>query len=106
MQRSGQLRVINATGVIVHTNLGRAPLSEAAKRALLDAAGYCTLEYDLETGMKITAHINLESREYQSRWYTEVRCWKIESDGQRRQAPSTAQEAQPSSGPGIDDLPF
>ncbi len=44
-------RVINATGVIIHTNLGRAPYSDAAKRAIAEvASGYCTLEYDLETG--------------------------------------------------------
>jgi L-seryl-tRNA(Ser) seleniumtransferase len=47
----GLRRVINATGVILHTNLGRAPLSDAARRAVSDeAAGYCTLEYDLATG--------------------------------------------------------
>jgi L-seryl-tRNA(Ser) seleniumtransferase len=52
-ESSGLRRVINATGVILHTNLGRAPLSEAARRALSDvAAGYCTLEYDLTTGMR------------------------------------------------------
>ncbi len=50
--RSGTRRVINATGVIIHTNLGRAPLSEAARRAVGDAAGYCALEYDLETGKR------------------------------------------------------
>lgn len=49
---AAQRRVINATGVIVHTNLGRAPLSDAAKQAMLDAAGYCTLEYDLKTGKR------------------------------------------------------
>ncbi|MDQ6786320.1 MAG: L-seryl-tRNA(Sec) selenium transferase [Acidobacteriota bacterium] len=44
-------RVINATGVIIHTNLGRAPLSENAKRAISEeASGYCALEYNLETG--------------------------------------------------------
>lgn len=44
-------RVINATGVILHTNLGRAPLSDAARRAVAEeAAGYCSLEYDLATG--------------------------------------------------------
>lgn len=47
----GLQRVINATGVILHTNLGRAPLSEAARRAISnEAAGYCTLEYDLVRG--------------------------------------------------------
>jgi L-seryl-tRNA(Ser) seleniumtransferase len=47
----GFSRVINATGVILHTNLGRAPLSAAARAAVAkEAAGYCTLEYDLSTG--------------------------------------------------------
>jgi L-seryl-tRNA(Ser) seleniumtransferase len=45
--------VINATGVIVHTNLGRAPLSEAAIAAVAAvAAGYSNLEYDLERGTR------------------------------------------------------
>jgi L-seryl-tRNA(Ser) seleniumtransferase len=49
----GLRRVINATGVVLHTNLGRAPLSEAARRAISEeAAGYCTLEYDTETGAR------------------------------------------------------
>jgi L-seryl-tRNA(Ser) seleniumtransferase len=42
--------VINATGVIVHTNLGRAPLSTAAKAALGAAAGTTDVEFDLHTG--------------------------------------------------------
>src|SRR5438067_1317801 len=42
--------VINATGVIIHTNLGRAPLSQAALDAIHQAAGYSNLEYDLEAG--------------------------------------------------------
>jgi L-seryl-tRNA(Ser) seleniumtransferase len=42
--------VVNAAGIVVHTNLGRAPLSEAARRAVAEAAGYCDLEYDLATG--------------------------------------------------------
>ena len=44
-------RVINATGVILHTNLGRAPLGEAAfEHAAEVAGGYCNLEFDLESG--------------------------------------------------------
>lgn len=45
-------RVINATGVILHTNLGRAPLSEAARNSVQEASGYCTLEYDATTGSR------------------------------------------------------
>src|SRR5690349_21527287 len=45
--------VINATGVIIHTNLGRAPLSESAQQAMIAvAAGYNTLEYDLNEGKR------------------------------------------------------
>jgi L-seryl-tRNA(Ser) seleniumtransferase len=44
-------RVLNATGVIVHTNLGRAPLAAAALEQVADAArGYSNLEYDLAAG--------------------------------------------------------
>jgi L-seryl-tRNA(Ser) seleniumtransferase len=42
--------VINATGVIIHTNLGRAPLSKAAVKAVQEAASYSNLEYNLEAG--------------------------------------------------------
>jgi L-seryl-tRNA(Ser) seleniumtransferase len=50
---SGLRRVINATGVILHTNLGRAPLSDEARRAITtEASRYCTLEYDLESGTR------------------------------------------------------
>src|SRR5215218_2148878 len=42
-------RTINATGVVVHTNLGRAPLArEALEQVVETAAGYSNLEYDLE----------------------------------------------------------
>ena len=45
-------RVLNATGVLVHTNLGRAPLSAAAVRALAEAAGTNDVELDLATGRR------------------------------------------------------
>lgn len=44
--------VINATGVLLHTNLGRAPLSDAARAALTAAAGCADVEYDLATGRR------------------------------------------------------
>ena len=45
-------RVINATGVIVHTNLGRAPLARPAVERIVAAAGYSNLEYDLAGGSR------------------------------------------------------
>jgi L-seryl-tRNA(Ser) seleniumtransferase len=44
--------VLNATGVVLHTNLGRAPLAPAAVQAVVDAAGYTDVEYDLGTGRR------------------------------------------------------
>jgi L-seryl-tRNA(Ser) seleniumtransferase len=53
--------VINATGVIVHTNLGRAPLARAAiERAADVAAGYSNLEYDLAAGERGSRHVHAE----------------------------------------------
>jgi L-seryl-tRNA(Ser) seleniumtransferase len=46
--------VVNATGVVVHTNLGRAPLSRAAVEAVLAAAGTTDVELDLVTGHRTT----------------------------------------------------
>ncbi|MCW3001516.1 MAG: L-seryl-tRNA(Sec) selenium transferase, partial [Conexibacter sp.] len=51
--RPSLTRVLNGTGVVIHTNLGRAPLAEAAARAVADAArGYVNLELDLATGRR------------------------------------------------------
>ncbi len=52
-------RAVNATGVVLHTNLGRAPLSEAALAAVREAArGYSTLEYDAERGRRGDRHVH------------------------------------------------
>src|SRR5580704_8936541 len=49
---AGLTPVINATGVLVHTNLGRAPLSAAAVDAIAAAAGSCDVEFDLASGVR------------------------------------------------------
>jgi L-seryl-tRNA(Ser) seleniumtransferase len=54
-------RVINATGVIVHTNLGRAPLARAAAQRMATlAAGYTNLEYDIERGTRGRRDVHAE----------------------------------------------
>jgi L-seryl-tRNA(Ser) seleniumtransferase len=54
-------RVLNATGVIVHTNLGRAPLAAAAREAVARVAeGYANLEFELESGERGSRHAHVE----------------------------------------------
>ncbi len=59
----GSLRpVINATGVVIHTNLGRAPIAPAAlERLAAIARGYSNLEYDLEAGTRGARHVHAEA---------------------------------------------
>jgi L-seryl-tRNA(Ser) seleniumtransferase len=53
LERGGQRRVINGTGVILHTNLGRAVVGDGARHAVLEALGhYVNLEVDLESGKR------------------------------------------------------
>ncbi len=54
--------VINASGVILHTNLGRAPLSQETIRAMNTASpGYSNLEYDLDRGRRGSRQVHIES---------------------------------------------
>jgi L-seryl-tRNA(Ser) seleniumtransferase len=60
-------RVLNATGVVLHTNLGRAPLARAAQRAVADVArGYSSLEIDLGSGRRGERGLGVE------RWLTRL----------------------------------
>ena len=61
-RQSSLKRVINATGIIIHTNLGRAPLAPEATEAMRAAAeAYSTLEFDLDTGKRGSRHRHVES---------------------------------------------
>jgi len=61
LENPSLLPVINATGVLLHTNLGRAPLSKEATAAMDTVAkGYCNLEYDLDSGMRGSRHTHIE----------------------------------------------
>ncbi len=62
LTRTTPRRVINATGVVIHTNLGRAPLSRAAIEAMCQAAqGYSDLELDLATGRRGSRQSHLQA---------------------------------------------
>ena len=63
LQKAQQIsvgRVVNATGVILHTGLGRAKLPAAAMEALAGLGGYCTLQMDLQTGQRGKRDSNIE----------------------------------------------
>lgn len=64
LRESGTLRpVINATGVVLHTNLGRAPLAARAVAAMLAVArGYSSLEFDLPAGVRGSRHDHVRER--------------------------------------------
>jgi L-seryl-tRNA(Ser) seleniumtransferase len=59
--RPGLRRVVNASGVILHTNLGRAPLSREGLSAMEDVSrGYANLEFDLSSGNRGSRHVHAE----------------------------------------------
>ncbi len=58
--RESLFGVINATGVVIHTNLGRAPLAPEAVAAMTVAAGYGNLEFDLQSGRRASRHDHLD----------------------------------------------
>jgi len=61
-QNTGLKKVINATGIVLHTNLGRAPLPESAVKSIYEvSSGYCNLEFDMEGGGRGSRHSHIES---------------------------------------------
>lgn len=78
------------------------------KKVCLSLWGEKVDENRLNVGEKITASINIESREYNGRWYTDVRAWKIAkgNGGQQPSAPAMDASFAPDASSGSDDLPF
>lgn len=68
-------------------------------------------ECNLHENDKVTAHIDIESREYNSRWYTEVKAWKVEKEGSSAPSQANQQRASDPVPEGLeaeenDELPF
>jgi L-seryl-tRNA(Ser) seleniumtransferase len=60
LRSTGPRPVLNATGIIIHTNLGRAPLADRAVNYAVKAAGYCDLEFNLPEGIRDSRHHHVE----------------------------------------------
>jgi hypothetical protein len=61
---------------------------------------------NLKIGQVITAHINIESREYNSKWYTNVGVWKIDFEGITNSTPAEVSTQTTENQANTDDLPF
>lgn len=63
---------------------------------------------DLQVGERLTAHIDIRSREYNGRWYTDVKAWRIEKDAASDASPHSPGEPPdlPVPPPDDDDMPF
>lgn len=86
--------------------------SQYPKKVCLSIWGDKIDQFKISTGDMVTASVELESREYNSRWYTEARAWKIVKDssggsGQSYEGIDRSVGDEPmSSNQGTDDLPF
>ena len=85
------------------------------KKVCFSLFGDSITKFPLQVGQDVTVSIDIESREWNSRWYTEVRAWNVTYAGQQPQAPApqppVAQPAPPQPQPAqqpqaTDELPF
>jgi hypothetical protein len=83
------------------------------KKVCVTAWGDKVTEFNVKVGIEVKAYLELESREYNARWYTEARVWKMERTGGTAQEPAKSQtsNADPfgdmaGSSSETDDLPF
>lgn len=82
--------------------------SQYPKKVCLSVWGDKVDQFNVAVGQVITATVDLESREFNGRWYTEARAWKIEKDsmGDNDAPPSMDEPFVPDSNNTADDLPF
>ena len=84
--------------------------SQYPKKVCLSVWGDKVDQFNLSVGQMINASIELESREYNGRWYTEARAWKIDKNASSGSAdmppPSMDEPFTPDSNNTGDDLPF
>jgi hypothetical protein len=82
--------------------------SQYPKKVCLSIWGDKIDQFKLTTGEMVTVSVELESREYNNRWYTEARAWKISKDGggSQPQIDNDHGDEPSSSSSGTDDLPF
>lgn len=89
-------------------------LGEYPKKVCFEVFGDNVAKYPVQVGQEVTAFIDIESREFNGRWYTSVRAWKVESgvalpeqQAQPEQAHATANAKTPPQAPVQSDaLPF
>jgi hypothetical protein len=84
--------------------------SQYPKKVCLSAWGDKVDQYNLSVGDEVSVSVDLESREYNGRWYTEARAWKLEKSGGNRgssnSAPPPGDEPFYADNSPSDDLPF
>lgn len=80
--------------------------SQYPKKVCLSAWGDKIDQFNLNVGEEVTVTVDLESREYNGRWYTEARAWKLEKTDQQSAPPPPAEEPYPQQPASFDDMPF
>lgn len=76
------------------------------KKVCLSIWGDKVDQYNVSVGDQLTVAVDLESREYNGRWYTEARAWKIDKTSQQFDVPPPAEEPYTQSSSSLDDMPF
>ena len=80
--------------------------SQYPKKVCLSAWGDKIDQFSLTVGDTVNVSVELESREYNSRWYTEARAWKVEKSSSGSMAPPVGDEPFVADSAATDDLPF